>query len=61
MPFWLQPASARHLFDMYLTRWPAMFLLKAAGKQASTDLPGETGAGIQWAVPGCGFLSKGTD
>lgn len=40
MAFWLQPASSRDLFDMYLTRWAAVFLLQAVGKKASTDLPG---------------------
>lgn len=61
MAFQLQPPSARDLFDVYLTQWPDVFLLKAVGKKPSTDLLGETGAGIRWAVPGCGFLPKGTD
>lgn len=61
MAFQLQPPSARDLFDVYLTQWPDVFLLKAVGKKASTDLLGERGAGIWWVVPGCGFLPKGTD
>lgn len=46
MAFWLQLASAKDLFDVYLTQWTPVFLLKAVWKKASTDLLGEIGADI---------------
>lgn len=69
MAFWLQPASARDLFDMYLTRWPAVFLSKAVGVKDPADLPGETGAGSagvwvsvqgHWLITPIGFGGFGT-
>lgn len=40
------------LFAMYLTQWPAVFLLKDAVKKASTDLP--TGNGSRYSVGSAG-------